>query len=296
MAISGRWATAALVLVAIIWGLTFVAQRAAMQHMQPLAFNALRMLLGGACLLPLVPLLGRPGPARGAVLGGLALGLVMCAGSSLQQMGLVEVGAGKAGFITGLYMVMVPLFSTVLGERQGWHSWLAAAVAMVGLYLLSWQGDLGMAWHDGLIAASAVFWAVHLMLIDHLARRHCAVRLAAWQLLVCGALGLASALVVEGGDFGGARAALWPLFYSGVLSCALAFSLQILAQRHVRPAPAAVILATETVFAALGGWLILSEMFSPRQILGAALMFAGMILAQRKAMRAEQSRNNPAGD
>jgi drug/metabolite transporter (DMT)-like permease len=277
-----------LLVVAVVWGSAFAVQRIAAAHLGPFLYNGLRFLLGALTLLPM--LWGRwQRPSRAEWLGGSLAGALLVAASALQQAGLQFTTAGKAGFITGLYVVLVPLF-LALGWRQRLHrhAWIASLVAVAGLFLLSVErsprpspGALNAG--DGLELAGAVLWALHVILIGLLAARVDALRLALVQYVVCGLFSTALGLGLEGHTLSGMRQAWWTVVYGGLLSVGVGFTLQVIGQKVAPPTDAAVILSLETVFAAFFGWLLLGETLSARQIVGCALMFAGMLIAQRGA-------------
>jgi len=282
-----------LLLASAIWGFAFVAQRVGMRHVGPLTFNAVRFALGAVALAPLLRIRsGRfavlnetPRPSSGArawtpLKAGLATGLLLFGGSTLQQIGVVYTTAGKAGFITSLYVVFVPLLGLFWGQRTGRWTWLGAVAAAAGLYLLSARGVWSIALGDGLVLLGAIFWAGHVLLVGHLVGCQPALRLAISQFAVCSVLSLFGALVFESMAWPAIRAAAVPILYAGLLSVAVAYTLQVIGQRHARPAPAAIILSFEAVFAAVGGWIILGETMSLRGLAGAALMLAGVVLAQ----------------
>jgi drug/metabolite transporter (DMT)-like permease len=277
-----------LLLTAFIWGFAFVAQRIGMDHIGPFMFNGVRFLLGALVLLPVFlrsrnaaasdrsPATGGPSGLRaGAVAGG-----VLFLGASLQQVGLVYTTAGNAGFITGLYVVIVPILGLALGARTTAGTWLGAVLAAAGLYLLSVTEALTIAYGDLLVLVGAFFWAIHVHLVDRFSSRMEASRLALFQYLACACLSLAVGLLTETTTLAGLKAASLPIFYGGALSVGVAYTLQIVGQRHAHPAHAAILLSLESVFAALGGWLILGEVMSIRSLLGCALMLGGMLLSQ----------------
>ena len=285
-------ANALLLATAAVWGLAFVAQRAGMDYVGPFTFNALRFALGGAALWGVICLrdAGRlpaiqsaaPGFRRKGWRGwGLLLGVALFGGASLQQVGLVYTTAGKAGFITGLYVVLVPLAGAWLGARHGRNVWLGALLALAGLYLLSATGAWRMARGDFLVFLSALFWTVHVLLVDHLVARFDSLRLAALQFGVVALLSAAVALWQEAWSLAALRGALWAVLYGGLLSVGVGYTLQLVAQQYARPAAAAILLRLEAVFALLGGALLLSEPLTGRGLLGSALMLAGMLLSQR---------------
>jgi drug/metabolite transporter (DMT)-like permease len=281
---TGLQANALLLLAAAIWGFAFVAQRLGMAHVGPFTFNAIRFGLGSLSLLPLIRFTrghraSRPSPRR-MVLGALAVGTALFAAASAQQIGMVTTTAGKAGFITGLYVVLVPLLALAWGERASWITWAGALLAVVGLYYLSVTDDLTLAAGDAWVLLSALLWAVQIQLIAYLTRSIDPLPLAAAEFAVCSALSWLAALFLEPITWAGIQGAVGPILYGGFMSVGIAFTLQVVAQRHAHPTPAAIIMSLEAAFAALGGWWLLGEQLGPRGALGAGLMMAGMVLAQ----------------
>jgi drug/metabolite transporter (DMT)-like permease len=272
-----------LLLTAFIWGFAFVAQRMGMEYVGPYLFNAARFALGCLPLLPFVaqnasgPLL--PHLLRAAP-GSLLAGLFLFAGSSLQQVGIVYTTAGKAGFITGLYVILVPILGLALGQRSGRKTWLGALLATAGLYLLSIEPPFSTAYGDALVLIGALFWAGHVLIIGRFAQQIDWAALAFLQFLTCSLLSCGVALVVEPVAWLPLVDAAWPVFYGGVLSVGVAYTLQVVAQRQTPASHAAIILSLETVFAALGGWWLLSEAMSLRGLAGCGLMFGGMLVSQ----------------
>jgi drug/metabolite transporter (DMT)-like permease len=270
-----------LLLVAVIWGSTFVAQRLGMAEVGPFAFNAARFAVGS---LTLIPVLGRKRlrlPSWDELRSGALLGVLLFAAATLQQVGLIWTTAGKAGFITGLYVVIVPLLlALVWGEWAGWTSWLGAGLGAAGLFLLSVERGFQLAPGDGWVVAGALMWALHVVAIGRVAPGRDPLRLAFLQYAICGLLSLPAAFVLEPGSWGGLLLVIPAILYAGVLSIGLGYTTQVIAQRHTTPTHAAIILSTESVFAALAGWLVLGESLSGEQLLGCGLMLAGMLLAQ----------------
>jgi drug/metabolite transporter (DMT)-like permease len=274
----------ALFLTAVIWGSAFSAQRVAAAHLGHFVYNGLRFLLAVAVLLPLTR--GRSSFTRLEWRGGLLAGLLLAAAAALQQAGLAFTTAGKAGFITSLYVVLVPLLLALVWRQwPHWMAWVASGVATVGLFLLSMQGTWTLALGDGLELAGAVLWALHVIVIGRLSVRTDALRLSLVQYLVCGVLNLALGLTLERGTLDGLPAAWWAIVYGGVFSVGLGYTLQVYGQRVAPATDAALVLSLESVFAALGGWLLLGEALTHVQILGCALMMAGVLLAQVSALR-----------
>ena len=295
-------ADALLLLAAAIWGFAFVAQRMGMEHVGPFTFNAVRFALGSLALVPFVlarrgrkdPTVGsstsenqtpgRPACApdeRPALLraGGLA-GCVLFIAVSLQQTGIVYTTAGRAGFITGLYVVIVPILGIFFRQRPGLLAWVGALCATAGMYLLSVTGGLEVSLGDSLVLIGAFFWAVHVMVIGWFIFRTDPLRLALAQSVVCSALSLIAALLVEAIDLDRIRSALLPIIYAGVLSVGVAYTLQVISQRKAHPGHVVIILSMEAVFAALGGWIILSEVIPARGLVGCGLMLAGAVVSK----------------
>lgn len=272
-------------LSATIWGFAFVAQRMGMDHVGPFTFNGIRFLLGALVLVPFMAN-GRgrrpsaPEDSKRLFLYGSLAGLAIFAGASFQQVGLVTTTAGKAGFITGLYVVIVPIMGLLWGQRTHAGTWGGALLAAVGMYLLSINEDFTIAFGDLLELIGAVLWAVHIHLIGWLSPRTDSLRLAFVQFMVCAMASLITAVAVETADMADIAAAALPIFYGGALSVGVAYTLQVVAQRHAHPAHAAILLSLEAVFAAVGGWLILGEAMSGRAIAGCLLMFVGMLVSQ----------------
>jgi drug/metabolite transporter (DMT)-like permease len=292
-------ADAYLLVTAALWGLAFVAQREAMGSIGPFLFNGVRFGLGALALVPLILWFrsrkgtstpkadddGKdPGKGRhlrsGLVRGGLLAGIILFIAASLQQAGLVYTGAANAGFITGLYVVLVPVFGIALGRRTGAGTWLGVFLVFVGLYLLSVGDNFSMSKGDLLVLASAAFWALHVLVIGRLSPGLDPFKLAASQFGVCSVLSLGVALALEDMSISGLSNAWAPILYGGLVSVGIAYTLQVVAQRDAHPAHAAIIMSLEAAFAALGGWLVLDESMAVKGLLGCALMLTGMVVSQ----------------
>jgi drug/metabolite transporter (DMT)-like permease len=279
-----------LLAAAIVWGSAFAACRVAAEQLGPFLYNGLRFALGA---LTLLPFMGRRlrNLTRLELWGGMLAGTLLFGGSTLQQKGLQFTTAGKAGFITGLYVVLVPLFlALVWRQRPRWSSWVASLVAAAGLYLLSAVEQIALSLGDVLELAGAVVWALHVILISRLAQRVDVLRLAWVQCVVCAVLSLAFGLGLESHTLAKLVDVWWAIAYTGVFSVGLGYTLQMLGQRHAPPADASVILSMESVFAALAGWLMLGETLTAWQLLGCGLMLVGMLLAQAGTFAQRASR------
>ena len=260
--------------------------------MGPCAFNAARSFVGCIALLPVIVvgnrLRGRKGlfEKNSALLrGGIACGVLLAAANLLQQASLQYISAGKAGFLTALYIVIVPIMGIFLGRRAGGKVWTAVALALVGAYLLSvTSGDEGFSMGLGevLVLMCSVVFSGHILVIDHFSPKVDGVQLSFVQFFTAGCISTVAALLLEGSTFtwGGLFAAWGPLLYVGILSSGVAYTLQIVGQAGLNPAVASLIMSLESVFAAISGWLILSQPLSTRELIGCGLVFAGVVLAQ----------------
>ena len=281
---------ALLLFTAIIWGFAFVAQRLGMDHVGPFTFNGIRFALGVLVLIPFVVrnnMLSSNSDKkkhhlanRNLFTGGVFAGLALFAGASFQQVGLVYTTAGNAGFITGLYVVIVPMLGLIFKQRTNSGTWLGALVAACGLYFLCITDKFTIAHGDFLELAGAIFWATQILIIGWLSPRMDPIKLAAVQYVTCSILSLVTAFLFEEITMIGIYRAALPILYGGVLSVGVAYTLQVVAQRNAHPAHAAILLSLEAVFAVLGGWLVLGEILTHRGLLGCGLMLTGMLMSQ----------------
>ncbi len=279
-----------LLLAAIIWGFAFVAQRIGMVHIGPFLFNGVRFALGCLVLLPLVLKKGlRPiHPAKKSVFlgikttisAGALAGFVLFSGASFQQVGIVYTTAGNAGFITGLYVVIVPLLALFWRTQTSFGTWIGASLAAVGLYLLSVTEHLTISFGDLLEIIGAFFWAGHVLIIGGLSSKIDSLQLAFFQYAICAILSLITAFFLEAFTLYGLSRAAVPILYGGVLSVGVGYTLQVVGQRNAHPAHAAVFLSLEAVFAAVGGRIVLGEILTVREAFGCGLMLSGMLFSQ----------------
>jgi drug/metabolite transporter (DMT)-like permease len=276
-----------LLITAAIWGFAFVAQRMGMDSMGPFTFNAIRFSLGALILLPLSLIQTRWGDHHRlkTVFNNyrwpiIITGLVLFGGASLQQIGLVGTTAGKAGFITGLYVILVPLLALTWGSQTRIAHWAGAVLAVVGLYLLSVKTGFQLSPYDLVVLAGAFVWAGHVHLIDRYSDKVGPIQLSIFQFAICGVLSATAAILFEDPAVAGIVDGLWPLLYGGFLSVGLAYTLQVVAQRNANPSHAVIILSLEGAFAALGGWLVLNEILTPRDLVGSSLILGGMLISQ----------------
>lgn len=280
----------ALCLTALFWGTTFIFQREAMEYMSPMAYSGVRFLLGGLVLLPFAwhragALFREPAQApsslRFHLLGCLLAGGIVFVGIALQQYGLIWTTAGKAGFITSLYVVLVPFMMLLLGHKILTGEVVGAVLAVIGLYLMSFTETMTLAPGDGLVLIGAFAWAAQVISIGYLSPKMDWLFLGTGQALACGLLSLAAAAVLGELPTGAQLADAWLcILWGGLLSVTFGFTLQVVGQKHASPAVSAIILQMEAVIAAIAGWLFLDEVMTGRMIVGAAIMLAGVLLVQ----------------
>ena len=280
-----------LFLTAFIWGTAFVAQSVGMDHIGPFTFNAARSLVGGVALIPVVLVSDRfktpqrrqeeKANRKTLLLGGLSCGVALGVASSLQQVGIQYTTVGKAGFITALYIVIVPILGLFFRKKVGVKLWISVVIAILGLYLLCMSGSLKLELGDFLVLLCAFAFSVHIMVIDYFSPKVDGVKMSCIQFFVAGILSGILMLASEGAPDPPAVALSWmPILYAGVLSSGVAYTLQIVGQKGVNPTIASLVLSLESVISALAGWVILHQNMSGREVLGCVLMFAAIILAQ----------------
>ncbi len=276
-----------LVLTALIWGGAFVAQSVGNDVLGPFTFGSVRTLIGGCVLLPLIPFLSRSDSTGGGAsrsrdlwIGGISCGVLLGVASSFQQIGLLYASVGKAGFITSLYIVIVPLLGLFMRKIPGPSVWAAVAVALAGLYLLCWNGDQSLNRGDVLLLICGVLFSMHILVIDHFSPLADGVKMSCIQFFTAGTICAVPALLFESPSLSAVLRAWAPVLYAGVLSCGLAYTLQVTAQRHVDPTVASLLMSLESVFSVLAGWAVLRESLSFRELAGCGLMFAAIVLAQ----------------
>lgn len=290
----GLKANMLLLLTAAIWGFAFVAQRVGSQNLGAFTFNGIRFALGAFSLMPLIVYFDKKNKGErndegspekslpSKILPGVIVGTALFTAATLQQKGLAYTTAGKASFITGLYMVFVPLFGIFLKHRIGKNAWLGVGLAVVGLYLLSINENFSIGYGDLLELIGAVIWAIHILVIDHFSKKIDPLKLSCMQFITCSVLSLISALMFEKVTSAGLSNALIPILYGGLLSVGVAYTLQVVAQKDAKPSHAAIILSMESVFGAIGGMMLLGERMTARGYIGCVLIFGGIILTQVK--------------
>lgn len=278
-----------LLLAATIWGFAFVAQRVGMEYIGPFTFNGVRFALGSLSLIPLMIYFNNTKEKKSkgldlknVFIAGCLAGILIFLGSSFQQVGLIGTTAGKAGFITGLYIVIVPICGIFLKQYISINSWLGAIIAVAGLYLLCVTGRFTFAFSDLLELVGAFFFAFHILLIDYYSQKVDTLKLAFIQFLICSVLSMGTAVLFEDINLNGILKTAIPILYGGIGSVGVAYTLQIVGQKNAEPSHAAIILSMEAVFASIGGILILNEHLGVKGFWGCTLMMAGMLISQIK--------------
>ncbi|MDF3001929.1 MAG: family transporter [Bacillota bacterium] len=288
-----------LFLAALIWGASFVAQRAGMEYIGPFTFNGIRCLVGVLVLIPVIlfldaqrrkkelaesiPAISKDEKKAGRktlIIGGLSCGAVLFVASSLQQIGMVYTTAGKGGFITALYIVLVPVLGLFIKRKVRPILWLCVAMGIFGLYLLCIKEDFSIGTGDFLVLLCAFGFAIHILVIDYFSPKTDGVKLSCIQFLVCGVASIPFMAVLETVDWASVFACWLPILYAGVMSCGVAYTLQIVAQKNTEPTVASLILSLESVFALIAGMILLSEKITIKEGIGCLIMFAAIILAQ----------------
>lgn len=283
-----------LLLTATIWGTAFVAQSVGMDYVEPFTFTFARSIIGGIVLIPCICFLRwlkkREDKDAGANrlfvtkiewIGGICCGLALCAASNFQQIGISYTTVGKAGFITALYVVIVPIMGLFFKRKVSFVVWICVALSVIGLYLLCMtEGSFTLAYGDLLVLICAILFSIHIMVIDHFSPKGDGVVMSCIQFFVCGIVSGIIMLFVESPDLGNIMAAKMPILYAGVLSSGVGYTLQVVGQKGMNPTIASLIMCLESVVSVLAGWLILGEALSNRELLGCVLMFAAIVLAQ----------------
>lgn len=285
-----------LLFTAMIWGLAFVAQRSGMKDIGPFAYNGLRFALGSLSLLPVLIIDQRKRLSKKYSItrneflwAGLVCGVFLFAGSSFQQVGMVYTTAGNGGFITSLYVILVPVFGLFWHQKVNIQTWLGALMALVGMYFLSVKGSMNLALGDSLVFVSAFFFAGHVLVIGKYAPQTNIIRLSVVQFSVASVFSLFISLLIETTTLDDILRAGIPILYGGIMSVGVAYTLQMLGQKKAHPSHAAIILSLESLFAAIGGILILDEPLNFKVALGGCLMLAGVILSQLRLRKRRKS-------
>jgi drug/metabolite transporter (DMT)-like permease len=281
-----------LLLTAAIWGLAFVAQKVGAEYVGAFTFNGIRFALGSISLIPLILLLNKKkndvkkeeggNSLKHTIRAGIIVGCALFIATSLQQTGVMYTTAGKAGFITGLYMVIVPILGLFLKQKVNNTTWIGIVIAIIGLYLLSINEDFSISKGDLLVLIGSVGWAIHILLIDNFTKKIDPLKLSSIQFATCSILSLLVAFIFEDINMVDISAALVPILYGGLLSVGVAYTLQVVAQKNAKPSHAAILLSMESVFGAIGGAMFLGERIGSRGLVGCVLIFIAIIVSQLK--------------
>lgn len=309
-----------LLLAATIWGIAFVAQSVGMEYVGPFTFNGVRSLIGALVLVPVILLLNRSrdtssGSAGSAIpesasngtqksaattaaaspyknrdlwIGGIACGIALFAASNFQQFGIEYTTVGKAGFITACYIVIVPIIGLFMKKKCSPFIWTAVVMALIGLYLLCITDGFSIGLGDLLVLICAFLFSLHILVIDYFSPRTDGVKLSCIQFLVCSILSTILALILERPQISSILTAWLPILYAGVMSCGVAYTLQIVGQKNVNPTVASLILSLESCISVLAGWVLLGQKLSAKELLGCVIMFAAIILAQLPEKNSEK--------
>ena len=287
-----------LLLAALIWGVAFVAQSVGMDYMGPFTFNGARFLMGSAVLVPVIlfrrkkadPAGGgqartdrsgaKENAGKAALMGGVCCGLALCPAALFQQFGILYTTVGKAGFITTLYIILVPLAGIFMKKTPSSRIWTGAALAAFGFYLLCIKEGFSLSRGDALVFIGSVLFMVHILVIDHFSPKADGVELSCIQFLTAGVISSVLAFVFEKPELSALAEGIIPLAYAGILSSGVAYTLQVIGQRDTDPAVASLLLSMESVFSVLAGWMLLGQALSARELMGCALVFGAVILVQ----------------
>ena len=277
-----------LMLTALIWGCAFVAQSVGMDYVGPFTFNMARFLIGAIVLLPVIWFMDRQqktGAEKGAgqktlIIGGICCGIALAVASTLQQWGILFTTVGKAGFITAMYIVIVPLLGIFIGKKVRPLIIGCVAIAVVGFYFLCMTESLHLGLGDFLVLLCAIAFSIHILVIDHFSPKVDGVKMSAIQFLTAAIISAVPTLLWEQPVFTEILQAWQPVLYAGVMSCGVAYTLQIIAQKNADPTVASLLLSLESVFSVLAGWVLLGQGLSLKELFGCVLIFCAIILAQ----------------
>lgn len=290
-----------LFIAAVIWGVAFVAQSRGMDYVGGFTFNCLRSMLGGLVLIPLIYVINNirknkenannvnanhvnannvNGDRKTLITGGVSCGILLCLASNLQQFGIKYTTVGKAGFITAMYIVIVPIMGIFIKKKAGKFVWIGVALAVAGLYLLCINEDFYIGKGDMLVLGCAVIFSVHILCVDYFSPLVDGVKLSCIQFFTCGILSGIPMLIFEKISIPSIAACSIPILYAGIMSCGVAYTLQIIGQKNVNPTVASMVLSLESVVSVVAGWLILGQNMSGRELFGCVVMFAAIVLAQ----------------
>ena len=284
-----------LLLTSFIWGVAFVAQSVGGEAVGCFTFNGVRSLIGAFVLIPVIyfldnqkkkelgeeKFLEQKGDSKMLLLGGVCCGVMLCIASNFQQFGISFTTVGKAGFITAMYILIVPILGLFMKKKVGVKVWLGVVLATIGLYMLCMTSEsFSLSKGDFLVLICAGFFSLHILIIDYFSPKVDGVRMSCIQFFVCGIISVIIAFIFESPSLSAILSGWLPILYAGVLSCGVAYTLQIVGQKNMDPTVASLILSLESVFSVLAGWLILNQTMTLREFSGCGLMFLAIILAQ----------------
>lgn len=283
--------TLMLLLTALIWGSAFVAQSVGMDYVGPFTFNGVRSVIGGIFLIFCIWFMDKTGIRKNnkaeskedkkvLLTGGISCGVVLFIASNLQQIGIQYTTVGKAGFITALYIVIVPVLGLFLKKKCPATVWISVIIAVIGFYRLSVTDGFSLTRGDLLVLLCAVVFSVHILVIDHFTEKTDGVKMSCIQFIVCGILSCICMFIFEKPQVSALVSAWMPLLYAGILSCGVAYTLQIVAQKGYNPTVASLLLSLESVFSVVAGFIVLGQKMTARELSGCILIFAAVILAQ----------------
>lgn len=300
-----------LLLTATIWGTAFVAQSMGLEYVGPFTFNGVRSLLGGLVLLPVIYFTGNPKKEESVsqeatntkaegrktlIMGGISCGLCLCVASTVQQIGLQYTTVGKAGFLTAMYIILVPVLGLFIGKKCNSYIGISILLAAVGLYLLSIKDGFRLERADIYMIVCALVFAIHILVIDYFAPKCDGVKLSCIQFFVCGVICTVLAFLIERPELNRIWEARLPIAYAGIMSCGVAYTLQIIGQKGMNPTVASLILSLESVISVLAGWALLHQALSARELTGCGIMFVAIILAQLPGNTEKQDVENSLGN
>ena len=291
-----------LALTAFIWCVAFVAQSVGMDYIGPFTFNCARFFIGGIVLIPLIFFLNRGKKnevkneqsreqKKNTIIGGILCGILLCAASSFQQFGIMQTSVGKAGFITALYIIIVPLLGIFLHKRITLLMGISALITVFGFYLLCISGQIEINRGDLLVLICAFIFSLHILVIDIYSPKGDCVTISCIQFFVSGIISGICMFLFETPVWADIFAAYIPVLYAGIFSCGVAYTLQIVGQKNMEPAVASLILCLESVFSAIAGWLILKQALSRRELIGCIFVFTAVILAQLPQKEKKMNKN-----
>jgi len=276
-----------LTLTALIWGAAFVAQSVGMDYVGPFTYLFSRSVIGGIILLPIIKFMKKNETVsyehtdnKTLLIGGICCGTALFVGSILQQIGIKYTTVGKSGFITSLYMIIVPIISIFLGKKAPKKVWVSVVIAVIGMYFLCMSGEMGISTGDLLILLCAFGFSIHILIIDHFSPKVNGVKLSCIQFWICSAISFFPMMILEKPEISKILAAWAPILYAGALSSGAGYTMQIIAQKDIDPTIASLICSLESVFSVLFGWIILKQALTAKELFGCALVFIGVILTQ----------------